>query len=394
MRLKLRLSIAVLACGATLATGAIAWPAAPQPYELNAIIPVTGAGAFLGKSFVDTFHAIELAVNASGGINGHPLRIIVADTQTNGQIDVQLVNGLIAKQVPLVLDGGPSNACLASIPLLLRSGPVDYCLTPAVHPSAGSFVFSAGASTYDAVSVGLRYLRLRGWKRIATITSNDATGQDYDRQVSAALSTGENRDVQVVGQEHFSPSDISVTAQLSRFKNTAPDAIFVFTTGSPLGTVLHGINDIGLRVPIMTLPSNMTYAQMSAYADFLPKELYFPALRLLTPEGIRKGPLHDAVATYEKSFHQLGIRPDNGNVLAWDPTMIIVDAVRHLGIGASAVQIRDYILHLHSWIGADGVYDFSSGDQRGLAQNSFIVARWSPERRSWIQVSQPRGFLK
>ena len=394
MRLTRRVSFAALTCIAVLATGAIAWPASPQPYELNAVIPLTGGGAFLGKSFVDTFHAIELAVNASGGIDGHPLKIVVADNQTNGQVDVQLVNGLIAKQVPAFIDGGPSNTCLASIPLLLKNGPVDYCLTPAIHPPAGGFVFSAGASTFDAVSVGLRYLRGRGWKRIATLTSNDATGQDYDRQVSAALSATENHELQLVGQEHFSPSDISVSAQVTRVKNASPDAIFVFTTGSPLGTVLHGINDVGLRVPVMTLPSNMTYAQMSAYTDVLPKELYFPALRLLTPEGILKGPLRDAVTTYESAFRQLSIHPDNGDVLAWDPTMIIVDALRHLGTGASAVQVRDYILHLHSWIGADGVYDFASGDQRGLAQNSFIVARWSPERRTWVQVSQARGFLR
>lgn len=394
MRLKRRLSIAALACGAVLATGATAWPAPPQPYELNAVIPLTGSGAFLGKSFVDTFHAVELAVNASGGINGRPLKIVIADSQSNGQVDVQLVNGLIARQAPVFLDGGPSNVCLPSMPLLEKNGPVDYCLSPAIHPAAGGFVFSASAPTSDFVTVGLRYLRERGWKHFATITSTDATGQDFDRQVTAVLALPESRDMQLVGEEHFNPTDISVTAQVSRLKSDAPQAIFVLTTGSPLGTVLRGLNDAGLAVPVMALPSNMTYAQMSAYAGFLPKDLYFPALRLMTPSGISKGPLRDASTTYLKAFHQVGIQPDNGDVLAWDPTLMIVDALRHLGTGASAVQIRDYILHLHGWIGANGVYDFSSGDQRGLGQNSIIVARWSPERRGWLQVSQPRGFLK
>ena len=68
--------------------------------------------------------------------------------------------------------------------------------------------------------------------------------------------------------------------------------------------------------------------------------------------------------------------------------------MRHLGTGATAVQIRDYILHLHGWIGADGVYDFSNGDQRGLGQNSVIVARWSAAQNTWVEVSRPRGILK
>ena len=394
MRFRKSLSFAALVCGGMLTIGAVAQPAPLQPYELNAVIPLTGGGAFLGKSFVDTFRAIELAVNASGGIKGHPLKIVIADTQTNGQIDVQLVNGLIAKQVPVFLDGGPSNVCLSSLPLLVKDGPVAYCLSPAIHPAPGSFAFSASAPTSDFVTVGLRYLRQRGWKHFATITSTDATGQDFDRQVTSVLSAAENRDMLRVGQEHFNPSDISVTAQVARLKNAAPEAIFVFTTGSPLGTVLHGLNDAGLGVPVMTLPSNMTYAQMSAYSGFLPKNLYFPALRLMTPEGTLRGPLRDAETTYLTAFHRLGIRPDNGDVLAWDPTLIIVDALRHLGTGATATEIRDYILHLHGWVGANGVYDFSGGDQRGLGQNSIIVAQWSTDKRTWVQESRPRGFLK
>ena len=392
--MKFRIAIVLgLFASMLLASAARAKPATLAPYELNAVIPLTGGGAFLGKSFVDTFHAVELAVNSSGGINGHPLKIVVSDSQTNGQTDVQLVNGLIAKRVPVFIDGGPSNVCLSSIPLLEKTGPVDYCLTPAIHPGAGSFVFSVSAATSDVVAVALRYLRERGWKQFATITSTDATGQDYDRQVAAVLALPENRQMKLVADEHFNPNDISVSAQVSRLKTAAPQAVFVFTTGSALGTVLHGINDVGLSVPVMTLPSNMTYAQMSAYTAFMPKELYFPALRLMTPEETLKGPLRDAETTYLKAFHQLGIRPDNGDVLAYDPTFIIVDALRHLGTGASATQIRDYILHLHGYIGANGVYDFSAGDQRGLGQNSIVVARWSPADGRWVQVSQPRGFL-
>ena len=70
-------------------------------------------------------------------------------------------------------------------------------------------------------------MRERGWKRLATLTSTDATGQDYDRQIPAVLSTPENHDLQLVTQEHFNPSDISVNAQVSRVKNADPQAILV-----------------------------------------------------------------------------------------------------------------------------------------------------------------------
>jgi hypothetical protein len=122
--------------------------------------------------------------------------------------------------------------------------------------------------------------------------------------------------------------------------------------------------------------------------------MYFTTLRSGTPEGTSRGPLHDAETAYLKAFRAIDVRPDVGDVLAYDPTMIIVSALRHLGTHATAQQIRDYILHLHGWIGANGVYEFSSGDQRGIGQNSIVVARWSTEQSTWVQVSRPRGVLK
>ena len=389
-----RFLVAALAVGLMAGLGTSARSASPEPYELNALIPLTGGGAFLGKSYVETFRAAELLVNATGGIKGHPLKFVTADTQTNGQTDVQLVNALLAKQVPVFIDGAPSTVCLPSIPLVVNNGPVDYCLSPAIHPPAGSYVFSTNASTFDLASTGLRYVRERGWNRLAMISSTDSTGQDYDRQVPAVLSLPENHALQLVMHEHFNPTDISVNAQLLRLKSASPQAIFIVTTGTPLGTVLRGLRDAGVTVPVITINSNMTYAQMSAYADFLPKELYFPSLRSMTPEGTLSGPLRNAQSTYVKAYQAIGVKPDIGDVLAWDPIMIIVDALRHIGTSATAMQIRDHILHLHGWIGANGVYDFSSGDQRGIGQNSIIVARWSSEKNTWVQVSRPRGFLK
>jgi branched-chain amino acid transport system substrate-binding protein len=364
------------------------------PYELDAIIPMTGAGAFLGASYVSGFRAFEQLVNAEGGIQGHPLKFVTADTQSNGQIDVQLVNGLIAKHVPVFIDGAPANVCLPSFPLVAKDGPVDYCLSPAIHPAPGSYVFAVNASTYDMASVELRYARARGWKRIAVIESTDSSGQDYGRAVPAVLALPENRDVQLVADERFNPGDISVTAQVARIKSGNPQIVLALTTGTPLGSVLRGLRDGGVAVPVITNNPNMSYAQMAAYASFMPPELYFPTLRAMTPEGTLSGPIHDKQVEYLRAFKAIGVKPDFGDAQFWDAAMIIVNALRKYGPNASAQQIRDYVLSLHGWIGANGVYDFSSGDQRGITQNSIVVARWQPAQGKWIEVSRPRGVLK
>src|ERR1700712_444099 len=103
------LSTALGLCLIAGTTVAASGQPALAPYELNAIIPITGAGAFLGKAYVDGIKALELRINATGGIQGHPLKFVTQDTQSNGQVDLQLVNGLIAKHVPVFIDGAPAN---------------------------------------------------------------------------------------------------------------------------------------------------------------------------------------------------------------------------------------------------------------------------------------------
>jgi branched-chain amino acid transport system substrate-binding protein len=392
--MKLHLWLA-LALGLFAAAPAVAADRpALDPFELNAIIPQTGSGAFLGKSYIEAFHALELLVNGTGGIQGHPLKIAMTDTQSSGQVDVQLVNGLIAKHTQLFIDGAPSNVCLPSIPLVEKTGPVDWCLSPAVHPAVGGYVFTVNGSTLDLTTVDFRYFRLRGWKHIAVISSTDSNGQDYDRAIPAVLNLPENRDLKVVDEEHFNSSDISIAAQVAHIKASDAQVVFVVATGTPLGTVLRGLRDGGIPLPVLTIMPNMTYAQMASYSAFLPKDFYFGCLRSMTPNETLPGPLRDAQAVYLKAFRAIGVRQDAGHANAWDASMMLVDALRKYGPSASAQQVRDYVLNLHGWIGANGIYDFSHGSPSGISQNSIIIARWAPEKDTWVQVSRPTGLLK
>jgi branched-chain amino acid transport system substrate-binding protein len=370
-----------------------AMSATEEPFQINVITPATGSGAFLGKSYKETFSALEVAINRSGGIRGRHVAFVLNDSQTTPQTGLQIVNGLIAKHVSAFIDGGPSTVCNASVPVVLEGGPVDYCLSPVIHPPAGSYVFSAGLSSVDQARLAVRYFRERGWTKIAELSSTDTTGEDLERQTDLALKASENSAVQIVVRDHFNVADLSVAAQIARIKASDAQAVLVWTTGTPFGTVVRGLQDAGVALPALTTNSNMTYAQMSAYAALLPNQMYFPALLALTPEATGKGPLHDAQVAYLAAFKAVGVRPDEGHILAWDPTMILVSALRKLGPSASATQIRDYILHLHGWVGVDGVYDFSSGNQRGVADNAAAIARWDAKKNTWVRVSRPQAFL-
>jgi len=83
--------------------------------------------------------------------------------------------------------------------------------------------------------------------------------------------------------------------------------------------------------------------------------------------------------------------PDVASALAWDPAMIVIDALRKLGPDATAVQLRDYIAQLKGFAGIDGIYDFTREAQRGLNLENAVVTLWDPGKKSWIPVSAPTG---
>ena len=366
----------------------------PEPFELNAIMPLTGGGAFLGNEFLQTFHAAEIVINKTGGIGGHPLKFVVADNGSSAPTSVQLMNGLIGRNLPVIFDGGPAAVCNATIPLVQKSGPVDYCITSSIYPAAGGYVFSAGVPTPAHVENIMRYLRLRGWTRLAVITGTDATGMDFDTQIARVLTERDNAGMKIIAHEHFNVSDLSVAAQMANIKASNPQVVLTWSTGTPFGTLLHGIKDAGLDLPVVGVASNESIAEMHQYAADLPRELYFASGLGAVKNDVGPGPIRDAQIAYYEAFRSINVRPDSITSVAWDPVMIVVSALRAIGPKATANQVRDYILRLHGWAGVNGIYDFHDGSQRGIGASAGNIQTWDPKKDDFVAVSRPRGFLK
>jgi branched-chain amino acid transport system substrate-binding protein len=384
------LLVLVLAVGAMPARSATA--VSGPPIEIDAVIPTTGPAAFIGKSEQQGFQALENFINRTGGIQGRPIKIVIADTQSSPQIDVQLVNGLVSKHVTFFIDGGPSSLCSASTPLLEKTGPLDFCMSPSIEPAAGSFAFAAGPVPSTYTNISIRFLRERGLKRIAMISATDTTGMTLQRLSLAALQLAENKGVELIANEQFGPTDVSVAAQIAHIKALSPQALLVWTTGTPTATVLRALKDSGLDIPVVGQAANMNVDQLTSYASFIPKELYFAAPLALAPVDRARGAVDTAVQRFRDAFTSTNVRPDIGMLLPWDPLLLYVEALRHLGADASAAQLREYIARQRAWTGAMGQYDFVSYPQRGLGDRSLILARWDAPRNDFTRASRPGGY--
>jgi branched-chain amino acid transport system substrate-binding protein len=363
----------------------------PAPYDINVIMPLTGPGSFIGQTSQKTLRIAESVVNKQGGIKGRPVRFVFYDDQTNPQLSVQLANGIIAKKPPFLMGSMLSALCRAMLPLF-SSGPELYCLTPAIYPTSG-WVLSSNISTRDLIFGTVRYMRERGWKRLARLTTTDASGQDSDRDVAEALKLPENKDVTIVADEHFNPPDVSVAAQVARIKASGAQGTIIWAPGTPFGTALRAVHDAGLDdMPISTTSANMVYAQMKQYSSFMPKNVYFQACGYSAGEsrsaaGLRK------VRVFEDAMKANGVTvpTDFQSGISWDPAMIMVDALRALGTDATAEQFKNYLNNLHDYAGISGIYDFRK-DPHGITIDDMIMMRWDNTKQVWVKASKFGGY--
>jgi branched-chain amino acid transport system substrate-binding protein len=384
----LRTSV-VAALLAALALPTATRAAGPAPYGIDVIVSVTGQGAFLGTSQEKALRAFQTSVNARGGIKGRPLRFTFFDDQSSPQVAVQLATQIIAKKPAVVLGTSIAATCRAIAPLF-ANGPVDYCLIPAIHPPRG-YVFSASVDTRDMIATLIRYFRERGWTKIARLTTNDASGQDADEAFAAAAALPENKDVTIVANERYNLTDVTANAQVSRIKASGAQGLIIWATGTPFGTALHGLRDVGLDIPVAASNANMVYAQMKQYADFLPKEIYFEGVGYLS--GLGSPAERAAQGEFLHTIKDAGIQPDFQSGMAWDPALIVVEALRNLGPAATAAQLQAYIEKLGDFPGISGRYDFRDGSQRGLSQKDLVVMRWDDSAKTWTTVSGSGGVL-
>jgi len=384
--------LAALALGTAALGATFAMPARAQaPYDITVILPLTGNAAFLGTGGQKTLARLQDIVNQQGGIQGRPLHFTFEDDQTSPQNAVQLAGAAIAQHPAVMMGSALVAMCNAMLPML-KNGPFDYCLSPAAHPAPGSWMFSTNVSTTDLIEASVRYARERGWTNVATISSSDATGQDFETSLETVLKMPENVGIKIVTRERFNQSDVSVTAQMERIRAASPQMVMTWTTGSAVAILFKGAVQAGLDMPILTSNGNQTFAQMDQYADFLPKQLYIPSSLFDPHEGALYDPrIEAAQKIFYDAMNAQKLPIDIIAAHVWDPGMMIVEALRKLGPAATGAQVKDYLDGQTNWAGVNGIYDFKKVPQRGLDVQSAVMTRWDAGKHAWVVVSKAGG---
>ena len=108
------------ALGATMLVPA-PWRAAfgqAKPYKIGSLQPLSGVAAVGGKTALVGVQMAADRINSSGGINGRPVELIIADDKSKPDVGRRKIEKLVVEDlVDVHLGGFLSNICLACMPV-------------------------------------------------------------------------------------------------------------------------------------------------------------------------------------------------------------------------------------------------------------------------------------
>jgi branched-chain amino acid transport system substrate-binding protein len=384
----LRALFAAFAATVSVTVGAQAQPA---PLNIDAILPLTGGSAYSGLADSQTVAAFEKYANAHGGVRGQPIHFIVSDDQSNPSVAVQLTNAAIARHVPVIAGSGVTATCAAMGAAAAATGPVTFCMSPGYAPPPNSYAFASTATIVSSAHAQLTYAKMRNFRRIAFLVSTDATGIVSAQVYAALLKQPDLRDVELVADERISNSEISAAAQMAKIKAARPDVLYTSTSGTLFATVMRGMTDVGLNIPVITTTANANLPQLKALADVLPHELFFNGFALRLGDQLRDKSIRDQIAAFEDAFKATGVTPTDTNALGWDELLLTLAGFRQFGPTMTAEQLKTFVLGQKHFAGMNGYYNFSSGDQHGLGPDAVVVISYDKEKGDFYPASQPGG---
>jgi len=343
---------------------------AQEPYKVGAVLAVTGPAAWLGEPEKNTVKMIEDQINAAGGINGHPLEVIIEDTVGEEAKTVMGVKKLATRDNVCAIIGPSRSGCtMAAIPIVERyKVPMVSCAAAeAIVNPLKKWVFKTPQNDADAVR--RIYERLNDMKlsKVAIMSGTTGFGKAGRDQLKKLAS---EYTISIVADETYGPKDTDMTAQLTKIKGTDAQAIINWSIVPAQTTVIKNRKQLNIALPLFQSHGfgNIKYATAAgAAAD----GVVFPAGRLLCADTLADDHPQKAFLAKYKADYEATFKTDastfGGHAL--DALNLVIAALK--AVGPDRAKIRDHIENTKNFVGTGGVFNYGPDNHVGLDKAAF-----------------------
>jgi branched-chain amino acid transport system substrate-binding protein len=385
--LALILSLSALGCRREAAEEGEEQPVAEEeekePYKIGVVLSATGPSAPLGEPEKNTLLLEVEKIEKAGGVDGHPLEVIIEDDQTDPAKAVDAVTKLIEQDNVLAIIGGSTSPSTLAIMEKTSKAEVPQMAMAAGIPITSpinEWVFRTPPSDAIAVAKVLEYLTTGlKVKKIAILHDSNAFGTSGATEIQ---SKGPAKGFTVVAVEKYNTTDADLTAQLTKIKGTDAEALVVWGTNPGPAVAAKNMKQLGMTIPYVGSHgiANTRFIELGGEAA---NGVVFPAGKILIPESIENRAQKKVTDTLIEEYSaKYGKNPDTFAGHAWDGLYMLVNALKKSG--ADKAKLRDEVEKTKNFAGIGGIFSYSPTNHDGLATKDMIMIRI--ENGKWTEA--------
>lgn len=344
---------------------------AADPIRIGSVVSATGPASFLGDPEQKTLEEYVDKINASGGVLGRQLKLILYDDNSDANNANAFAKRLVLQDgVDIIVGPSTTGSTMAMVPQIQSSKVpfISFAAATVIVDPVKPFVFKMPHSDTMAAQKVLGDMKKRGITKFALLSDTGGFGKSGHAET---LKLAKTMGMTVSEDQSYGEKDSDMTPQLTKARSSGAQAVFVFGTGQAPTIITKNLQQLGMKVPLY-----MSHGQASVefirIAGKASEGVRMPSPALLIADKLPANDPQRPVSIKYKKEYEDRFKTDVSTFggYAYDGLMLAVDAIKRAG-STDKEKVRNAIEQTRNFVGVSGIYNMSATDHMGLTIDAF-----------------------
>jgi len=358
----------------------------PGGAKIGLVAPLTGDVKTFGESTKNGFLLAVDETNAKGGVLGKKIEIVITDDKNDPTEASNAGSKLINQDMVKFIVGSVSSKCSIPLSEICQSSGVVMITPTSTNPkvtvrddgSRKDYIFRACFIDPFQGTVAAKFA-LANYKAKTAAVLYDV-GNDYTKGLAEFFKQSfTDGGGSIVAYESYTKDDVDFSALLTKVKQAQPDVIFLPDYYNKVGLIAKQARQLGITAPLLggdgwDSPDMLKIAGEAICGGCFTNH-YSP--NDPSPE------VQEWVKKYEAKY---GSKPDALATLAYDATMMLLEAIRRAGAW-DAKKVRDALADLKNFKTVSGEV---SVDNCGNPVKNAVILKYVPTGQEYVTRMMPQ----
>lgn len=346
--------------------------AAQAEIKIGASVSATGPASFLGDPEAKTLEMLVEDLNAKGGLNGEPVKLVLYDDGSDANKARTFATRLIEDDEVSAIIGGSTTGTSMSIASVAEDNEVPFIsLAGAIEiiDPVRPYVFKTPHTDRMACEKIFEDMKKNGITKIGMISGTDGFGASMQAQCKEVVG---NYGIEIAADETYGPQDADMTPQLTNLKGKDIQAVLNPGFGQGPAIVTRNYKQLAVPFPLYQSHGVASNGFIELAGADAAEGVKIPGTALLVADILPDSDPQKPVVTAYKTEFEAKTKTPVGTFggYAHDAFAILTDSITRAG-STEPQAIRDAIEGTKGLVGTTGTVTMTPEDHLGLDLSAF-----------------------